>query len=256
VILKTDAIVLRMAPYANTSQVVTWMTRDAGRIATLIKGARRPKSDFLGQYDLFYTCELLFYRRGRDGLHIARECCPLASRPRIRKDWHAFACASHLSNLALHTSMDADHQPEIFDFFRSAYDHLDSAPPRLEFLFWFELRLLELLGFGPQLSSCANCQSPLRDSDGGRHGWGAFGILCTACTASGGSNHHVLAQDILAILQRWNQESDPTSISTIRCSRAQLLVFQQIFGTFLEHHLDIRPDCRRIAISMMMPNRA
>ena len=255
-ILKTDAIVLRVVPYANTSQVVTWMTHDAGRIATLIKGARRPKSAFLGQYDLFYTCELLFYRRGREGLHIARECCPRAARHQIRRNWRAFACASYISDIALQTSMDGDHQPELFSLFREAFDHLDCAPPRLEFLYWFELRVLELLGFGPRLSSCAKCHATLKPSSVQAHGWGPYGLLCPACTSRADGQQGVIAHDILAILQRWHAEKNAKAIATIRFSQRQLLVFQQIFGTFLQNHLDIKPDSRRLAISMMTKDLA
>ncbi len=84
-IARARAIVLRVFPYSNTSRVVSWLTADHGRVATLIKGSQRPKSLFLGQYDLFYTCELLFYRHERDGLHIARECTPLTRRDRLRR---------------------------------------------------------------------------------------------------------------------------------------------------------------------------
>ncbi len=251
-IVKTDAIVLRVAPYANTSQVVTWITKDAGRIATLIKGARRPKSGFLGQLDLFYTCELLYYRRGRDGLHIARECCPLSERGRIRHDWRAFVCASYLSDLALHTSMDADHQPEVFCLFRRAFDHLDGDPTRLEFLYWFELQLLDLLGFAPRIANCAACHEPIEPDAPGTHGWGAYGLLCPRCRSGGRNDSPALTRDIVTILHRWHAEQELDAVRTLRCSRSQLLVFRDIFATFIEHHLDMRPDSRRIALSVMM----
>ena len=69
VILKDTAIVLRVAPVSNTSRMVQWFTPAYGKITTLIKGAQRPKSAFLGQFDLFYSCELLFYARERNHIH-------------------------------------------------------------------------------------------------------------------------------------------------------------------------------------------
>jgi phosphoesterase RecJ-like protein len=58
--LKTLGIVLSIRPWSQTSHVVTWLTLN-GVITTLVKGALRPKSAFIGQYDLFYTCELVYY---------------------------------------------------------------------------------------------------------------------------------------------------------------------------------------------------
>ena len=80
-IQKTTGIVLRVIPFSRTSHVIQWLTSSHGRMATIAKGAQRPKSLLLGQYDLFYTCEILFYPRERTGLHVLRECAPLAPRP-------------------------------------------------------------------------------------------------------------------------------------------------------------------------------
>ena len=79
-ILKTDALALRVSPFSRTSHVVRWLTASHGTIATLVKGACRPKSRFLGQYDTACTSELLFYERAGNGLHIAKECCLLEPR--------------------------------------------------------------------------------------------------------------------------------------------------------------------------------
>ena len=62
-IIKTQGIVLTVHPWSRTSHVVTWLTPDHGPVTTLVKGAVRPKSAFLGQYDLFYTCDILYYAR-------------------------------------------------------------------------------------------------------------------------------------------------------------------------------------------------
>ena len=60
-IIKTHGIVLSIHPWSQTSHVVTWLTPDHGPVTTLVKGAVRPKSAFLGQYDLNYTCEIVYY---------------------------------------------------------------------------------------------------------------------------------------------------------------------------------------------------
>lgn len=63
-IIKTTGLVLRLDPFSKTSQVITWLTPDHGRTVTLAKGAKRVKSNLVGQYDCFYTCELLFIEAG------------------------------------------------------------------------------------------------------------------------------------------------------------------------------------------------
>ena len=77
--VKSEAICLSVRPWSQTSHVVAWLT-PCGKVGTVVKGAVRPKSFFLGQYDLNYTCEILYYGRARGDLHALRDCVPLSRR--------------------------------------------------------------------------------------------------------------------------------------------------------------------------------
>ena len=85
------AIVLRLHPFGNTSRIVFWLSAEHGKLATLAKGSQRPGSLLLGQFDLFYTCEILFYAKEQRNLHVLKECFPLEPRPGFRHDWRACA---------------------------------------------------------------------------------------------------------------------------------------------------------------------
>ncbi|MFN2352493.1 MAG: DNA repair protein RecO, partial [Kiritimatiellia bacterium] len=83
-IVRTKALVLRVVSFSETSQVVTWLTPGLGKLTTLIKGALRRGSPFQGQYDLFYTSELIYYERRQSEIHVAGECAVLKHRPQLR----------------------------------------------------------------------------------------------------------------------------------------------------------------------------
>ncbi|MGZ4965246.1 MAG: DNA repair protein RecO, partial [Limisphaerales bacterium] len=70
---RARGIVLRTRPLTDTSLIVNWLTPDLGRVATVAKGARGPKSSFRGQMDLFYLCDFSFVRSKRSDLHTLRE---------------------------------------------------------------------------------------------------------------------------------------------------------------------------------------
>ena len=65
----TLGIILRTRPLTETSLIVHWLTPDAGRIATVAKGARRPQSPFRGKLDLFYLAALSYRLSRRSELH-------------------------------------------------------------------------------------------------------------------------------------------------------------------------------------------
>ena len=69
----TPAFLLRTIKLTDTSLIVTWFTQAHGKLKTVAKGARRPKSPFAGKLDLFFGCEITFLRSMKSELHILKE---------------------------------------------------------------------------------------------------------------------------------------------------------------------------------------
>lgn len=164
-------LVLRWFPVTDTSRIVIWFTLQHGKISTLLKGCQRPKSWMLGQYDLFYTCEVLFYTRAREDLHILRECAPLRSRPAFRSDWKACAAASFVVDLLYRVPPPGAAAPELYHLAEHTLDHLAAAAPSPALLFWYELQLYRRLGLEPRVSPPNGAQA-LFDYRGGHVGPG------------------------------------------------------------------------------------
>ncbi|MBN1269814.1 MAG: DNA repair protein RecO [Kiritimatiellae bacterium] len=253
-IVKTEGIVLRVVPLSETSRVVTWLTPDHGKTATLIKGSQRPKSWFLGQYDLFYTCQVLFYARDRAGLTVARECYPLKPRTRLRRDWKAAGAASYLADLAARVCPpDAPH-PGLFRLFDEGLDHLAEHGATPAFVLWFELRLLEELGLAPRLHQCLSCRRSLLvhpGSAGSRFLYAHGGILCAACAGRSREKGTRIAPDVLATLNDWQAMRQPLAARRTASSPAQLRAMETLLGQFLVYHLDTPLASRGIAMNLL-----
>lgn len=251
---KTEAIVLRVVPYSNSSHIVTWLTPDEGKLSTMIKGAMRPKSLFLGQYDLFYTCELLYYRKERNGLHIAKECYPINTRPELRSDWRSAACASYMSDMLQRVSFRGGHQPELYQLASLSLDSLTEQKSQTQFMFWFELHLANLLGIKPQFDSCTRCKANILESGQTRISFSHGGLICERCSVveSGQSVKTAsVGADIISMIKSWQAAETPKSLQNVRCSKNQLLALREILGTFISFHLEMNPKSRTKAFEIM-----
>lgn len=251
---KANALALRIRPYSNTSHVVTWLTESGEKLSTMIKGACRPKSAFLGQYDLFSTTELVYYRGSGESLSIARECALVSPRARLRHDWRAFACASYAAQLVLTSSMDGERHPYGYQLAEGLLDALNASNNREQALFWFELQWLGHLGLAPRLDACSRCARPLaREQPPAK--WGRDGLVCGPCSADrqAGARETLapLRPDILAILRRWQEQPQTQVMATTQCSSAQLLVLSRILGTFVGYHIEHLPESRKIALDLV-----
>jgi DNA repair protein RecO (recombination protein O) len=242
-ILKDDAIALRVYPFGNTSRIVVWLSRNHGKLATLVKGSQRDKSPFLGQYDLFYTCELLFYAREQRNLHILKECTLLDPRSAFRTDWRACAAASYMAGL-LDRAMPFGPAPHgLFQLLEQMLDHLVARTPGPAFLTRLELLLLQELGLAPNWDACAKCRTDLR---GGATAWLDFAhgaIQCESCAAGQG---HPLSPAAVQAIRQIRAGQPPPSLPE--------RVFREIravSGGLLEHHADLAGPGREIAIQIL-----
>lgn len=251
VILKDAALVLRVAPVSNTSRMVQWFTLQHGKVATLIKGAQRPKSSFLGQLDLFYTCELLFYARERNHIHIARECSPLARRDRFRSDWRAAAAASYCADIIARLTLPDAPQPQLYRLLEVTLDEFAVEGANEALLYWFELKLLEALGVQPRLDICLDCGGALLPAPRPpSFAMARGGLVCAACAARGERGEPV-ASDALAMLAGWQLSSAPRAARLTQCAARQLGAMDSLLGRFLQTHVDLLPASRAIALGLL-----
>lgn len=249
---KIQAIALRCDPVANTSRIVNWLTRDGGRRATMIKGSQRPKSFFLGQYDLFYTCELVLLVRPPPQLHLARECWPLERRPSLRTDWKAAACASQLCDLIMRTCPPEAPHPGLYDLLEHALDDLAEAGASRAVLVWYELKILEVLGHAPRVQRCLSCRDPVGEARRPlRLSLARGGILCARCAAAEAGATAALSPDTAATLIAWQKSASPRLARRSRLPLRRLQALEDLVGRFLTYHLDLELPGRDIAIDLM-----
>jgi len=151
---RAEAIVLRCQPVTESSLIVTWFTREFGKLKTLAKGARRPKSPMRGQIDLFYQNEILFLRSRRSDLHLLHECFLENPRAALRSSVPALAAASYAGELVDLITAPEDPAPVVFELLAVTLDALNTAAAPV-LLLWFELQLLRNAGWTPPWTKAA-----------------------------------------------------------------------------------------------------
>jgi DNA repair protein RecO (recombination protein O) len=146
---RTEAIVLRLQPVTESSLLVTWFTREFGKLKTLAKGARRPKSSFRGKIDLFYLDEIVFLRSKRSDLHLLQDCFLDDPHRKLRNTVETLTAASYVCELVEVGTEREDANPKIFELLAGILGELERAgEPAL--LIWFELQLLAATGWKPK----------------------------------------------------------------------------------------------------------
>ncbi len=144
-------LILRTRLLTETSLIVHWLTPGLGRLATVAKGARRPKSPFRGKLDLFYSADFSFRRSRRSELHTLTEVALRDTHSALREDLDRLQQASYCAALIEQTTETETPVPAIFELMRGLLDHLSARPAAPRTVFAFELKLLRELGLTPDL---------------------------------------------------------------------------------------------------------
>lgn len=222
--VKTEAICLDVRPWSKTSHVVSWLT-PSGKIATVVKGAMRPKSQFLGQYDLNYTCEIVYYARQRGETRALRECSPLKMREGLRGDFRALAVAGYFCGLVREYAPSGPECQEWFDALGGALDGIcrdSGGRASVGGVVEFELSVLGMLGLKPDLEAEA----------------GAFALR--------GERSIPVSNEVAAYLRN-PAAADGNPQIALDAARA--------IGVFYRFHLDSAPEVRRFVLGMVSKNK-
>jgi DNA repair protein RecO (recombination protein O) len=146
---RATGLILRTHPLTETSLIIHWLSAEAGRVATVAKGARRPKSAFRGKLDLYFLAEFSFVRSRRSELHNLCEVVLRDTLPQLRRDLGWLRQAAYAASLIEQLTETDTPLPEVFSLLLDFLQQLPRQPATPRSVFAFELKLLAELGWQP-----------------------------------------------------------------------------------------------------------
>lgn len=201
---KTEAIVLRSMEIGEADRVLTVLTPRLGKLRIVAKGIRRPRSRIGGGLEPFSDVHLVL-AVGRTWDVVTQAALEHPHLP-LRNDLHSTAAAWYVVELADRFCEERADSHAAFVLLSQALHALDAAGDgvsREVVARWYELHLLDAMGFRPRLTRCLDC-SGLIEPDGNAYAPVAGGVICPACAhaAHGARPVSSAALKVLRHLQR------------------------------------------------------
>jgi DNA repair protein RecO (recombination protein O) len=165
-LVNTDAIVLRTYNLAEADRIAVCLTRSAGLVRAVAKGARRMKSRFGAALEPFTLIRLAFYERENRDLVSISNAEILKSHFDLAAQLEASEVLAYMGELVGDFSPPHEVNEKLFRMVAACIEALESAPEstRLE-LRYFEVWLLRLAGLFPDVRSCAECGTRLGEGE-------------------------------------------------------------------------------------------
>jgi DNA repair protein RecO (recombination protein O) len=157
---RVSAIVLKRHDQGEADRLLTVFTRDRGKLTLLAKGVRKPASRKAGHIEPFTHVDLLV-AKGKS-LHLVTQAETVKAHRYLREDLWRSSWAYYVAELADAFTQDEDPNELLFDLLLETLGRLDGdADPALAARY-YELHLLALVGYQPQLFRCVECNELLK----------------------------------------------------------------------------------------------
>ena len=157
---RSQAIILSRRDFGEADRLLTLLTPSRGKLSAIAKGARKSSAKISGHVELFARSDCLIHL-GR-GIPILTQAELQEPYLGIRGDLRRGAYANYAAELLdRFTADEEDNAGALFELLDATLRRIaDSSDPRLAARF-YELRLLDLVGFRPELGVCVASRAPL-----------------------------------------------------------------------------------------------
>lgn len=146
---RTEAIVLRRSDFGEADRLLTLYTREFGKLSALAKGARKPQSRKTGHVELFMRTHFLI-ASGRN-IDVVTQAEMVDAYPELRDDLIRTTYAAYVVELLDRFTPEEDRNLSLYDLLQHALGWFSTTDNVLLAARYYELRLLSITGYQPQL---------------------------------------------------------------------------------------------------------
>jgi DNA repair protein RecO (recombination protein O) len=180
---KTAAVVIGSFPLGESDRLVTFYSRDFGKVRGVAKSARRMRSRFGSALELCTLGELIFFDGGRSELVRVDHFDITRPFNRVRENLEKLAQAAWMIECVARLTAERDRHVALFGLLVRGLRALESPRQPARVAMAFGVRCVEALGHRPRLDACIACG---RAYPFPRPALGDGGLICEACARPDG----------------------------------------------------------------------
>jgi DNA repair protein RecO (recombination protein O) len=242
-IFETEALVLRTYNLAEADKIVVCLSRSAGLIRGVAKGCRKLKNRFGASLEPFTLINLTYYEKETQELVSFRQTEILRSRFNLSGNASILTGFSYMGDLLIDFSPPHQANDNLYRMALACFEAASESPADLDsVLRYFEVWLLKIEGFLPDLRACANCHRTFTEET--VYLGNDLSLRCAACSNSRGT---AISKGLHALLRSTEKVSPAKFASEARevpseTKKKMAELTFQLIGRVLERQPRIKPS--------------
>ena len=242
-LIETEALILRTYNLAEADKIVVCLTRSDGLIRGVAKGCRKLRNRFGASLEPFTLINLTYYQKENQELVSFRQTEILRSHFNLSSDASILTGFAYIGDLLIEFSPPHQANETLFRMASACLEAVAAYPEDLQtVLRYFEVWLLKIEGFLPDLRRCAECHRAFA-SDESVYLERDLALRCSGCREGrGGAMSKTLHAHLRTVEKlsptRFTEESRGM---TIEAKREMAELTHQIITRVLERLPRVRP---------------
>lgn len=234
-VYRTEAIVIRRSEIGEADRLLTLYTPHRGKLRVIAKGVRKPTSHLAGHVEPFARTMMLL-AKGQN-LDVVTQSETVAAYRRLREDLDRVSHAYYMAELLDRLTPDHNENYPAYRLLVEGMEQLDAGADPGILVRWYEMSLLDIMGYRPELQQCVECRSTLEPVEN------AFvpalgGVLCPACKRIGvARDMSVPAFKVLRLMQR----SPWAEVARVRITPPVAYELERLMRGYVNYILEHEP---------------
>lgn len=163
-LLKAKGIVIKETQYNDNDKILTVLTDEYGKISCIAKGAKKTNSSLLAPCQFLVCSEFVLYK-GTNFYHI-NSAEIIDTFYNLRIDYDKLQIAYEVTKLLSQTICEGEESKTVLSLFLNTLYVIENKELQSNFvLAIFKLKLMQLLGYMPDVISCSNCGQTMLDKE-------------------------------------------------------------------------------------------
>lgn len=233
--LRVEAIVLHHANWGEADRLLTLFTRSHGKLRAIAKSVRKMQSRKAGHLEPFSHTSLMLARA--HDLWIVTDAETIDAFTELREDLQLMTRAAYVIELLDRFTYEEGQNWQLYQLVVETLKRLSADQDIYIPLRYYEMRLLDLVGFRPMLFECAKCRKEIVAEDqffSAELG----GVLCPNCGARTDSSR-LISMDALRFMRHFQRS---TYTETLKANPGQKTrdEIETLMNHYLTFHLERR----------------
>ena len=166
--VKDNAFIINKTDFGESDIIITLFSAGRGKISCIAKGAKRSRKRFPGSLELFSQVSFNGFIKHPLALTRIDECQLLKPYLKIQEDLQSYLNGCYFLEIINRCAAERQANRKIFDLLDDLFTFLSEQEHNRNFncrIRLFELQIITLLGFRPELSHCLDCGTSLQTKD-------------------------------------------------------------------------------------------